>query len=148
MRLLLVILLFITSICQAQLKVEENMYGEMRVRELFLRVNSRLIDSPELNIEANSTLLEWIDVFLNEDAVFKAKPGYMTISNLWDIKDRKSNKLIDLILRFTPPTLIVYNAINNDVFNHILGSSEMGISMYTITFNDGSQKEIYLALFR
>jgi hypothetical protein len=147
--ILLLVLLPIISFSQNQI-IERNMYGEMEIQELFLRSNDNMINSPELNKAANDFLLKWIEELGTDGSLnFDANAGYMTICNIWLKSERDKLPLIKLILRNEPSTLIIKNEIDN-VYKHILGSSEIGVAMYSIkqSQDDNDASEIYMALFR
>ena len=60
--ILLMLLLFSLS-CFSQ-TMEKNLFAENEILNLFLQVNPKMRDSPELNYEANIALLEWVSNLL------------------------------------------------------------------------------------
>lgn len=146
----LMLLLLLPFGCFAQ-QMEKNLFAESEIIELFLEVNPKLMDSPELNNEADRVINEWI-INLRKDSIeyslFEGNPGYMTICNMWKSKDLDSKQYYEMVLSTEDSTLVVKNAIGDNLFLHILGSYEIGVASYTIGNKERAGLDIYIALFR
>lgn len=146
----LLLLLLLPLGCFAQ-TMEKNLFAEMKIMELFLSVNPKMMDSPELNAEADRVLNEWV-YYLGKDSVdndlFDQYAGYMIICNMWMSTDINDKSYLDVILSTGLGTLVVKNAIGDNFYNHIIGSYEVGVASYNIGVKEKGGLDIYIALFR
>ena len=144
----LIILLLLPLGCLAQ-NVEKNLFAESEILGLFLSINPTMTDSPELNLEADIIINEWIDGLMSgtdNDLLLDGSAGYMTICNMWDSKDLETRPYYEIIL--DADLLIIENASGDDILIDILESSRIGIASYTIGKKEEGGLDIYVAIFR
>lgn len=146
----LILLLLLPLGCFAQ-EMKKNLFAEGEIIGLYLEVNPKMMDSPELNMEADRIINEWV-LNLGKDSIdynlFDRYPGYMIICNMWKSNELDSKPYYEMILSTEASTLVVKNAIGDNLFTHIIGSYEIGVASYTIGKKEEEGLDIYIALFR
>ena len=139
------------ALCVCAQTMEKNLFAENEIMQLYLGVNPKMMDSLELNSEADRVLNEWVSL-LGKDSVdndlFNQYAGYMIICNMWRSTDLNNKSYLDMILSTEQGTLVVKNAIGDNLYNHIIGSSEVGVASYSLGRKENEGLDIYIALFR
>ena len=144
-----ILLLLPFSLFAQETKVEDNTLDQIKIINMIKEMNPNLRESLELNKEADEFLVMWIDALEEGDpSKFNPPKGFMTVCNIWRLRDRKKYDLSELLSRDEPKTLKVRNNISNSLYEEIMTSSEIGVSMYTLKDEYGYGIEVYVAMFR